>query len=78
MTIGRILKRTFRKQRFSLSLKDLKKHMFIRRATGTGKSNFLRNFLINFSKVYNISFFMFEFKGEYHFLQKKIENMREP
>ncbi|MFX0083892.1 MAG: ATP-binding protein [Candidatus Hodarchaeota archaeon] len=73
--IGRILKGRFRRQRFSLSLKDLEKHMFICGATGTGKSNFLQNFLINFSKVFNLPFFIVEFKGEYHFLQKKIEDM---
>jgi hypothetical protein len=73
--IGRILKGKIRKQQFFLSLKDLEKHMFICGATGTGKSNFLRNFLINFSKIFKIPFFLVEFKGEYHFLQKKIENV---
>jgi len=73
--IGRILKGKIRKQQFFLSLKDLEKHMFICGATGTGKSNFLRNFLINFSKIFKIPFFLVEFKGEYHFLQKKIEDV---
>jgi len=48
--IGRALKGKFRRQRFSLSLKDLEKHMFICGATDTGKSSFLQNFLINFTK----------------------------
>jgi hypothetical protein len=73
--IGRILKGKIRKQKFFLSLKDLEKHMFICGATGTGKSNFLMNFLINFSKNFKIPFFLVEFKGEYHFLQKKIEDV---
>jgi len=73
--IGRILKGKIRKQKFFLSLKDLEKHMFICGATGTGKSNFLMNFLINFSKIFKIPFFLVEFKGEYHFLQKKIEDV---
>ena len=73
--IGRILKGNAKKQKFYLGLKDLEKHMFICGATGTGKSNFLQNFLINFKNVYGIPFFLVEFKGEYHFLQKNIDNV---
>jgi len=73
--IGRILKGRVQKQKFYLSIKDLEKHMFICGTTGTGKSNFIQSFLINFTKLYNIPFFLVEFKGEYHFLQKKIENV---
>ncbi|MFX1303944.1 MAG: ATP-binding protein [Promethearchaeota archaeon] len=73
--IGRILRGKAKKQKFYLSIKDLEKHMFICGATGTGKSNFLQNFLINFKKIYKIPFFLVEFKGEYHFLQKKIEDV---
>ena len=73
--IGRILKGKAQKQKFYLSIKDLEKHMFICGTTGTGKSNFIQSFLINFTKLYNIPFFLVEFKGEYHFLQKKIENV---
>ncbi|MFW9824833.1 MAG: ATP-binding protein [Candidatus Thorarchaeota archaeon] len=72
--IGRILKGKVKKQKFYLSIKDLEKHMFICGATGTGKSNFLMNFLINFSKTFKIPFFLVEFKGEYHFLQRRIDN----
>ncbi len=63
------------KRKFLLSLKDIEKHVFICGATGTGKTNFLQNFLLNFSKYCKIPFFLVEFKGEYHFLQEKIENM---
>ncbi len=73
--IGRIIKGKAKKQKFYLAIKDLEKHMFICGATGTGKSNFLQNFLINFKKEYNIPFFIVEFKGEYHFLQKSIEDV---
>ncbi|MFX1411211.1 MAG: ATP-binding protein, partial [Promethearchaeota archaeon] len=73
--LGRILKGKVKKQRFFLSIKDLEKHMFICGATGTGKSNFLQNFLINFTKHHNFPFFLVEFKGEYHFLQKKIKDV---
>ncbi len=73
--IGRILKGKAKKQKFYLALKDLEKHMFICGATGTGKSNFLQNFLISFKKIYKIPFFLVEFKGEYHFLQEKIDDV---
>lgn len=73
--IGRILRGKTQKKKFYLALKDLEKHMFICGATGTGKSNFLQNFLINFNKIYKVPFFLVEFKGEYHFLQKKIDNV---
>ncbi|MFW9942141.1 MAG: ATP-binding protein [Candidatus Thorarchaeota archaeon] len=73
--IGRFIKGKMRKRKFYLSLKDLEKHMFICGITGTGKSNFLQNFLINFSKIFQIPFFLVEFKGEYHFLQNRIEDI---
>ncbi|KKN30866.1 hypothetical protein LCGC14_0829910, partial [marine sediment metagenome] len=63
------------KHNFFLSLKDLEKHMFICGATGTGKTNFLQHLLMNFTKYYRIPFMLVEFKGEYHFLQKEIENL---
>jgi hypothetical protein len=75
IAIGRILKGKVNKQKFNLALNDLEKHMFICGATGTGKTNFLQHFLINFTKRYKIPFMVVEFKGEYHFLQKKIENL---
>jgi len=62
-------------QKIYLSMKDLEKHMFICGATGTGKSNFLQNFLLHFTSIYDIPFFLVEFKGEYHFLQQKISNL---
>ncbi|MHA2122731.1 MAG: ATP-binding protein, partial [Promethearchaeota archaeon] len=73
--IGRVLKGKVRKHKFWIPIKDLEKHMFICGATGTGKSNFLMNFLMNFSPKFDIPFFLVEFKGEYHFLQNKIEDV---
>lgn len=72
--IGKVVKQSSKNYNFLLSLKDLEKHMFVCGSTGTGKSNFLQNFLINFTKLYDIPFFLVEFKGEYHFLQQKIRN----
>jgi len=73
--IGRIVEKGGKKGKFLLSLDDLEKHMFICGATGTGKSNFVQNFLINFKKRYKIPFLLIEFKGEYHFLQRKIKDL---
>lgn len=73
--IGQVVKNNSNKFSFNLSLKDLEKHMFICGSTGTGKSNFMQNFLINFTKKYKIPFFLVEFKGEYHFLQEYISDL---
>ena len=73
--IGNVLKGNKKKNAFHLSINDLEKHMFICGSTGTGKSTFLQNFLIDFKKHYSIPFFLVEFKGEYHFLQNKMENV---
>jgi hypothetical protein len=73
--IGRIIKKGNCKYHFKLSLNDLEKHMFICGSTGTGKSNFMQNLLINFTKYYRIPFFLVEFKGEYHFLQEHIKDL---
>jgi len=73
--IGKIIEKGRMKHKFSLSLEDLEKHMFVCGATGTGKSNFLQHFLINFTQRYKIPFLLVEFKGEYHFLQRKIEDL---
>lgn len=72
--IGKVIFRNREKYDFFLSKKDLERHMFICGASGTGKSNFLQNFLINFEKSYKIPFFLVEFKGEHQYLQKKIKD----
>jgi hypothetical protein len=73
--IGRIMRGGSKKYNFSLSIKDLEKHMFICGSTGTGKSNFVQNFLINYTKHHETPFFLVEFKGEYHFLQEKLKDL---
>ena len=73
--IGRIVEDGIKRGKFFLSLEDLEKHMFVCGATGTGKSNFLQNFLINITNRYKIPFLLAEFKGEYQFLQRKIGNL---
>jgi len=73
--IGKTCSNSLRNYSYFLSIEDLEKHMFICGSTGTGKSNFLQNFLLNFTKRYEIPFFLVEFKGEYHFLQQNINNL---
>ena len=73
--IGTVLKGNSKKQKFFLNIKDLAHHVFVCGATGTGKTNFLQNFLINFSTQYEIPFFLVEFKGEYHHLQEHIKDL---
>ncbi|MFX1296373.1 MAG: helicase HerA domain-containing protein, partial [Promethearchaeota archaeon] len=73
--IGKIMKKNKKKHKFFLPLKDLERHMFICGTTGSGKSNFLQHFLINFKKRYDIPFLLAEFKGEYIFLQDIIEDL---
>jgi hypothetical protein len=73
--IGRVMRGGTKKYNFFLSNKDLEKHMFICGSTGTGKSNFIQNFLINYTKHHEKPFFLVEFKGEYHFLQEKLRDL---
>jgi len=73
--IGKVISNNFKKHNFFLSLEDLEKHMFVCGSTGTGKSNFVQNFLINFKKRYQIPFLLVEFKGEYSFLKHHIEDL---
>ncbi|MBY9018503.1 MAG: ATP-binding protein [Candidatus Lokiarchaeota archaeon] len=73
--LGRVIKEKGLKYFYHLSLKDLAKHIFVCGSTGTGKSNFLQYFLINFKNLFKIPFFLVEFKGEYHFMQKMIDDL---
>ncbi len=58
---------------FNLNLEDIKRHMIIYGQTGTGKTSFLKNLLMNLNKKYpKIPFLLFEFKGEYNDLQNFI------
>ncbi len=75
INLGKVMCKGHTKHRFFLNMNDLERHMFICGVTGTGKSNFMQYFLLNFSKKYEIPFLITEFKGEYHFLQNEIENL---
>ena len=73
--LGKIMYKNRQKHNFLLSLTDLAQHMFVCGITGTGKSNLIQYFLMNFAKRHDIPFLLTEFKGEYHFLQEKIEDL---
>jgi hypothetical protein len=73
--VGRVMKKKRKTFKFFLSLKDLERHMFVCGATGSGKSNFIQYFLMNFKKLYDVPFLLMEFKGEYTFLQETIDDL---
>ncbi|TFF87787.1 MAG: ATP-binding protein [Promethearchaeota archaeon] len=73
--LGKIIKGFKRSFKFFLSEQDLEKHMFICGATGTGKSNFVQNFLVSFKKNYSTPFLLVEFKREYNFLKHLINDL---
>ncbi|MBD3195675.1 MAG: DUF87 domain-containing protein, partial [Candidatus Lokiarchaeota archaeon] len=75
VNLGKVMKNNFKKHKFFLSLEDLEKHMFVCGSTGTGKSNFVQNFLINFKQKYDLPFLLVEFKGEYKYLKNYIEDL---
>ncbi len=75
INIGRIIDKNKVKHKFNLNIEDLAQQMFVCGTTGTGKSNFLQRFLLDFTKKYDVPFLLTEFKGEYQFLQKKIDNL---
>lgn len=74
--LGKVIDNNYKKHKFFLSLEDLEKHMFVCGSTGTGKSNFVQNFLINFEKRHRIPFLLVEFKGEYTFLKNYINDLK--
>ena len=76
INMGKIIYKDKVKHPFNLSMDDLAQHMFVCGSTGSGKSNFLQYFLLNISKNYNdLPFLITEFKGEYAFLQKEIQDL---
>ncbi len=72
---GNILYGNKAKYPYYIRIQDLQRHMFITGITGSGKSNFLQNFLIEYKKKYDTPILLAEFKGEYHYLQKYIPDL---
>ena len=72
---GNILYGNKVKYPYYIKLQDLQRHMFITGITGSGKSNFLQNFLIDYKEKYDTPILLAEFKGEYHYLQKYIPDL---
>jgi len=73
--IGKVVYKGKKLYPFYLNIEDLKRHMCIIGATGTGKSNYLQYFLKNLVECYDIPFLLNEFKGEYIYLQEVIPNL---
>ena len=75
INLGRILHENKKKQPYHLDLEDLTQHMFVCGITGSGKSNLVQHFLLEFTRHHSIPFLLTEFKGEYHFLQALIPDL---
>ncbi|MHA1724930.1 MAG: helicase HerA domain-containing protein [Promethearchaeota archaeon] len=73
--LGRILHENKRKHHYYLNIDDLTQHVFVCGITGSGKSNFVQHFLLEFTRHYDIPFLLTEFKEEYLFLQEKINDL---
>lgn len=73
--LGKIMSKNKSKHNFFLNISDLAQHMFVCGITGTGKSNLIQHFLLNFGKHHDLPFLLTEFKGEYQFLQRRIKNL---
>jgi len=73
--LGKIMSKNKSRHNFFLNMSDLAPHMFVCGITGTGKSNLIQHFLLNFGKHHDLPFLLTEFKGEYQFLQKRIKNL---
>ncbi|MFW9969693.1 MAG: ATP-binding protein [Candidatus Odinarchaeota archaeon] len=73
--IGKIISKNKSKHNFFLNISDLAQHMFVCGITGTGKSNLIQYFLLNFTKHHDLPFLLTEFKGEYQFLQRNIQEL---
>jgi len=54
INIGRVIDKHKVRHKFYLNVEDLAQHMFVCGTTGTGKSNFLQHFLLDFTKKYDI------------------------
>lgn len=72
---GVIVNKGKEKYDYYIKLKDLQRHCFVTGITGSGKSNFFQNFLIDYKSKYDTPILLTEFKGEYHYLQRIIPNL---
>ena len=73
--LGKVMFKNRTKYNFFLNLTDLAQHMFVCGITGTEKSNLIQYFLLNFTKHHDLPFLLTEFKGKYHYLQKRIKDL---
>lgn len=72
-----LLKRPKYKKGHNFYLKevDLQKHVFISGLTGTGKTNFVKSFLLSCKDSLNIHFLIIQFKDDFNFLEEYFENL---
>ncbi|MBN1803499.1 MAG: ATP-binding protein [Candidatus Lokiarchaeota archaeon] len=74
--LGKVFYKNNTKHPFFLNLEDMAQHVFVCGITGTGKSNFMQNLLLQFSRQHGeVPFLLVEFKGEYQHLQSSIDDL---
>jgi len=63
-----------KKYKFYLSEEDLHRHVFISGLTGAGKTNFIKNFLLEFKKKFDLNFLIVQIKNEFDYI---IDNFKD-
>jgi len=58
-----------KKRNFYLSEEDLHRHVFISGLTGAGKTNFVKNFLLNFRRKFDANFLIVQIKNDLDFIK---------
>jgi len=64
-----------RKHKFFLGEDDIKRHVFISGLTGAGKTNFIKNFLLEFKQKNKINFLIVQIKNEFDFIKNYFDEL---
>jgi len=64
-----------KKHNIFLSEEDLHRHIFISGLTGAGKTNFVKNFLFNFIRKFNINFLIIQIKNDFDFFKNYFKDL---
>lgn len=64
-----------KKHNIYLSEEDLHRHIFISGLTGAGKTNFVKNFLFNFIRKFNINFLIIQIKNDFDFFKNYFKDL---
>ena len=64
-----------KKHNIFLSEEDLHRHIFISGLTGAGKTNFVKNFLFNFIRKFNVNFLIIQIKNDFDFFKNYFKDL---